>query len=615
LGSSAVAQGTVALPTIDVVSATTIPTQSSQLASSVTVITGADLMRDQRRTVPDALMAVPGLNVVQNGSPGTQTSVFIRGTNSNHVKVLVDGIDIGDSSTPSGAFDFGHLTTLDIDRIEILRGPQSGLYGADAIGGVISITTKKGEGPAKVTALIEGGSFGTFNQAASLSGSYDRFNYAFNVSHFRADSTPVTPPYMVPAGGNAIPNFYDNWTYSTRLGVDLTEYLAVNFYGRYTTAKLLYSNDDPAAFPGKTLPNRSTYDNDTLTGRGEVVWKLLDGRFTNVFGAAHSNYQRSNFDPDLASRTTFDGTRDKLDWRGTFLAMPGQTIVMGLERQNDRATTDNLDAKTGNTGGFIELQSEFNKRVFLVANVRHDRHDDFGDHTTYRLAPALILPITETTVKATYGTGFKAPSLYQLYGNGPFGFMGNPNLRPEESIGYDFGFEQPIWDNRIRFGATYYHNGIKNLIDFNNTFTTVVNINEATIHGAEAFVAFSILENLRTRFDYTRTIALDAITGLELLRRPRDKYSWNTVWQPIAPLTLSATLIYLGQWRDIDRATFVFKTAGNVATVNVAASYAVNNQVTVFVRGDNLFDRKYENPLGWMQPGLAVYGGVKFASR
>ena len=154
---------TQVLPAI-VVSPTTIPTPVDQVASSITVITAEDIQRQHLRTVPDALRAVPGLNVVQSGGPGGQTAVFIRGTNSNHVKVFVDGIDVGDTTTPNGAYDFAHLLTGDIAQIEVLRGPQSGLYGSDAIGGVISITTKKGEGPPKVTASFEAGSFKTFNQ-------------------------------------------------------------------------------------------------------------------------------------------------------------------------------------------------------------------------------------------------------------------------------------------------------------------------------------------------------------------------------------------------------------------------------------------------------------------
>jgi outer membrane receptor protein involved in Fe transport len=162
------------LPTT-VVSPTGIPTPIAQVASSVTVITAADIEREQRRTVPDLLSTVPGLNVVQTGGPGGQTSVFIRGTNSNQVKVLIDGIDVSDPSNANRSFDFGQLLTADIEGIEVLRGPQSGLYGADAIGGVISIITKKGEGPPRA-GLVEGGSFGTLNQTASLSGAQSRLS-------------------------------------------------------------------------------------------------------------------------------------------------------------------------------------------------------------------------------------------------------------------------------------------------------------------------------------------------------------------------------------------------------------------------------------------------------
>ncbi len=158
-----------------VVSPTTIPTPSYESASSTTVITAVDIQAQQIRTVPDALAAVPGLNIVQTGGPGGQTSVFIRGTNSNHVKVLIDGIDVSDPSNPNQAYDFGQLLTGDIARIEVLRGPQSGLYGSDAIGGVISITTKAGEGPPRMTVTGDGGSFSTFNQRVGLSGSQNNF--------------------------------------------------------------------------------------------------------------------------------------------------------------------------------------------------------------------------------------------------------------------------------------------------------------------------------------------------------------------------------------------------------------------------------------------------------
>src|SRR5882757_3149000 len=175
-----------------VVSPTATETPIDQIASSVTVITAKDMERDQRRTVPEALSTVPGLNVVQSGGPGGLTSVFMRGTNSNHTKVFIDGIDVSDPGNPNASFDFGQLLTQDIQRVEVLRGPQSGLYGSDAVGGVINVITKSGNGPAQFNAGVEGGSFDTFNQTAGVSGAVDQFHYSANFQHFHSGSTPVT---------------------------------------------------------------------------------------------------------------------------------------------------------------------------------------------------------------------------------------------------------------------------------------------------------------------------------------------------------------------------------------------------------------------------------------
>ena len=255
---SVFAQQPVALPQIDVVSATTVPTPIDQVASSVTVITAADLEREQRRTLPDALSAVPGLNVIQAGGPGGLTSVFMRGTNSNHVKVLIDGIDVSDPSNPARVFDFGQMLASDIERIEVLRGPQSGLYGADAIGGVISITTKKGEGPPKVYGTLEAGSFGTFNQTTGVSGSQAGFNYSFNIAHFQSTDTPVTPTELLPPGRKRNDDYYDNVTYSTRLGADLSENFGLNFVARYTDATLKFTGDDFSTFPSTPAAQRAS---------------------------------------------------------------------------------------------------------------------------------------------------------------------------------------------------------------------------------------------------------------------------------------------------------------------------------------------------------------------
>src|SRR5438105_7542401 len=199
-----------------VVSATRIETPVNEIGSSVTLISAEEIERNQRRTLPDVLQTVPGLNIVQTGGPGGKTSVFMRGSNSNHTKVLIDGVDANDPSQ-DGVFDFGQVLTWDIARVEVFRGPQSSLYGSDALGGVINIITEQGEGPARFSGMLEGGSFATFHQAGSLSGSTSRFNYSLNVDHFVADDTPVTPLDLLPPGRKRIDDSYENTTLSTKL--------------------------------------------------------------------------------------------------------------------------------------------------------------------------------------------------------------------------------------------------------------------------------------------------------------------------------------------------------------------------------------------------------------
>ena len=614
----AAAQDTINLGPI-VVSPTQIPTPEGQVASSVTVITAADIERDQRRTVPDALQSVPGLNVVQVGGPGGQTSVFIRGTNSNHVKVLIDGIDVSDPSNPNRTFDFGNLQTYDIDRIEVLRGPQSGLYGADAIGGVIYITTKKGEGPPKLRAQVEGGSFGTFNQAAGVSGSVDRFNYAFNISHLDVANTPVTPQRLLPPGRAAIGNNYENTTASTRLGAAVTDNLSLDFVARYTDATLRFTGTDflPPTFVGVPSAVQSIGRTEQFYTRGEALWSLFDGRFKNRFGAAYTDVFNWNKPPTLAANTN-QGIRDKYNWLGELALAPGHTLLMGAEHDTERMklNTTPLVRSNSNNGAFVELQSEFAKRFFVVANVRHDDNQNFGGHTTWRVAPAVIVPVSETKLKASYGTGFKAPSLNQLFVDFPPFFFANPNLRPEISEGYDAGFEQPLFANRVRVGVTYFHNDIQDLINCNTFCTTVINIDEARTYGTETFMSFDVTDRLRIRGDHTYTVAKDVRTDLELLRRPRNKFSVQTIWQPIDPLTLSSTVIWVSSWIDVDRAGVLIRPETSGYTiVNVAANYMVNPYLTVFGRIDNLLNERYENPNGFLSPGFGIYGGIRLANR
>jgi vitamin B12 transporter len=235
------APGPISLPPV-VVTPTRLPTPENEVGSSITVIPSEEIERKQERTLPDALKDVPGLNVVQTGGPGGTTSVFIRGANANQTKVFIDGIDATDPAT--GTFNFEHILTWDIDRVEIVRGPQSGLYGADAIGGVVNIITKKGPGPAQFGGSLEGGSFGTFNQNGGVRGSLDRFDYYLDFAHFHSSDTPVTPADLLPPGRSAQGNAYDNKTLSARFGAGLADNFDIGLVTRYVDTSLLFTGDD-----------------------------------------------------------------------------------------------------------------------------------------------------------------------------------------------------------------------------------------------------------------------------------------------------------------------------------------------------------------------------------
>jgi len=296
--------------------------------------------------------------------------------------------------------------------------------------------------------------------------------------------------------------------------------------------------------------------------------------------------------------------------------VPGETLVLGAEHQIDRlSNTGPASAHVTNDAGFVELQSDLDGRVFNAVSFRYDDNGSFGGHPTFREAPAFLVPETGTKFKGSVGTGFKAPTLDELYDNYPaFGFVANPNLKPETSVGFDLGFEQSLLGKRVEFGSTYFHNDIKDLIEVNTAGTTYENIGRATTQGAENFVSVKPLDSLTLRADYTYTYAEDDIAHTELLRRPKHKASLDAKWQATERLSFTATAVYKGSWADINRdgtATSLWATPYTL--INLASNYDFGNGLTVFARINNLLDRHYQGPIGFQHQGLGVFGGIKVA--
>lgn len=595
-----------------IVSATQVPTPESQIGSSVTIITGEEIEARQQRTLPDVLRNVPGLNIVQTGGPGGTTSVFMRGTNSNHTKVFIDGIDVSDVSNANASFDYSQLVTQDIERVEILRGPQSGLYGSDAIGGVIDVTTRSGSGPAQPRAYLEGGSFDTFNQAAGVTGSSDQLHYSAHIQHFHSGATPVTPLDLLLPGEHRNDDYYDNVTASTKLGYDVNSNLDFGLVTRYANTRLRDTGDDFSDFPNPGFPAREQSASNTseLYTRAFGHLVVLDGFLDQTLGVAYTRKRTASYQPQ-SPVSLATGDRTKIDYRGKLQFSETETVVVGAEHFRE-GISQPLSADTLTNAGYAELQSQFAHNFFSAINARYDHNSRFGGKATYRFAPAYVISPTGTKIKASVGTGFKAPTLSELFQNFPPFFFANPSLKPETSVGFDVGIDQSLLNDTVSVGVTYFHNHLRDLITTAASGFTYGNVGRATTEGVESYVAFKPLKTLTFRADYTYTQATDDTLHQELLRRPKHKVSVDATWQALSRLSIDANLLSVSSWVDGNRDFSIPRLdAHGYTTVNIAGSYDLTDRFSVFARVDNLFDRHYENPVGFLQPSIGAFAGIK----
>ena len=620
-----------------VVTATRLPTQRTRVASSTTVITADDIARKQLRSLPQALQTVPGLHVVRSGGAGQQTSVFMRGANSNQTLVLIDGIEANDPSNPNGAMDLSSVLIDNVERIEVVRGPQSSLYGSEAIGGVINIITRRGEGRPTASARLEAGSNDTINPRAGLSGADGRFDYSVSLNYLDTDAHSVTPERLR-NGAEEEDDHYHNWTASARLGWALSETVEASFVGRYIDADK--TNTDPELeddFGFGTTEDQDAYLDTTqyyLRGQGKAM--LFDGLWDSTLAVSYTDYDRKSRndrrDPltETLDRSNFEGDKLKYEWKNDLYLLDDHILTVGLETEKETSKSSgftafggfvinqNTDADARTSAFYLQDQFSIGDSFFGNAGIRVDHHDDFGSETTFRIAPVYLLQETGTRITGSLGTGFKAPSLNQLYGFTPtnFGtaFRGNPDLDPEKSLGWELGFEQPLLGERVRLGATYYWSRIEDLIEvvYLPSFdSTTQNLDEVHVQGVEAFLALDPLPQLGLRVDYTYTKAEDDDGGAKLLRRPSHKVNGDIRYDINARAQLSGSLTYVADWVDIDRASVQRVTPSSYTVIDLAASYQITRQLSAFARVDNVTDERYEPADGFEAPGRGYFGGVK----
>ncbi len=589
-----------------VVSATRTDIPLDQSPASVSVIDSQDIEQKQIERVSDALRDVPGLNVVQTGTPGQLTSVFMRGLPSEDMQVLLDGIPINQGL--AGQFDFANLTVDDVDRIEVARGPQSTIYGPRALAGVVQIFTKQGTSTPGVTLSSEGGTFDTYRETLQSDGKIGDFDYSLGASRIDTDNARPNNEYRNTSG---ISNFGWSPTEQVRLG-----------------ALVAYSESETGN--PNTIFNPKPIDH-FLTEKWFIAPRM-DVQVTDwwqarwIFDYDHERQVNNPNQDGFVGPTRALFVRTTVDYQNNLEPASWLTITNGFFYSGVKAGQERpfVSQSFGPQPTFIHddvqeeaayLEATANiKNWLFVAGGRIDNFNQFGNVWTYRIASSYKIEQTDATLHSSVATGFSPPSSQdKIFGN-------NFNLNPEKDFGWDVGFEQRLFQNRAALDATYFHNDLSNVIGFNQSFNKALNLGTAETQGVETELRAQPMTNLTLKASYTyleavKTSSRDvgAPEGSRLPRRPRNEIyaSASYLWCKKLRTTIEAKWVnareelnpvnFFGPNIDIEDYNFV----------NFAAEYEVNSHLSLFGRIDNLTNEHYSEVFGFPALGRAAYGGVK----
>ncbi|MFC2140409.1 TonB-dependent receptor plug domain-containing protein [Candidatus Auribacterota bacterium] len=602
-----------------IVTATKTPTALREIASSLTLITQADIKESKPQTVSELLKTVTSLDMVESGGLGKTGSAFIRGANSEHTLVLINGITLNNPIAAGRHFDFANLTIDGIERIEIIRGPQSTLYGSDALGGVINIITKKGIEGFQALGSIEISSYHTFKENLSLSGGREKGNYFFTLSRIDSDGFSSASESL----GNSESDSYHNSTFIGNINSSLSKNLKLKLFLRFVDFE---SDIDNGGGAGQDDPNH-ILDGTSYQIKSAVDVSILDNRWQQNFSVSYAKNNRNDNNPtdddhplDLA-RSSFEGKSLQFDWQHTVTPNQYNIISGGLNYEEERGSSSyysesiwgpfssDFDEKKGETTGiYLQDQIKIANSFYPTIGIRYDQHNKFGNKTTYKIAPAYILEKTNTKFKGSYGTGFKSPSLFQLYSS-----YGDENLDPEKSKGYDIGIEQLLFEEKLSLELVYFYNDFDDLIDYDFAASKYLNVKQAETKGIEFNLNLALLKNLNLKANYTYLKSKDKDNNHELIRRAKHKGNMALFFACSEKLNLNFYIKYVGTRKDKDFSTFpvMIVSRDSYTLVDVIASYQLNDHFQIFGKVTNLSDKNYEQVLGFETAGRAFYFGIK----
>jgi vitamin B12 transporter len=578
-----------------IVTATRTPAAPQTLGTVVDQISAADLARQQISSFKDALGGVPGAPTSASGQAGGITSIFLRGANSDQTLFLVDGIRFSDPNTDYSVF-LGGATVGAGDTIEVAQGPQSTLYGGEAIGGVVSLRAQKGSGAPTGQVSAEAGSFGTVNGSASAQGA------------------PGPWAYNVSASGGQTQNDRPNNTFSNSnvvLRLDRTLTNTVSVGGTVRGFNSVYGD------PGNQFTN--------AVGDFERENNWLGTLFAELAPCENfsSRITLGGQDRRLVAVTSTPGQppavtiltnrRAVLDWQNTVVLPASNRLTAGLTAE-ENTTRDTgfgaIDQRQKLFAVFADDEWSPVKNVFLTGGLRRDHFDTFGNATTGRATAAWLVVPETLKLRASYGTGFRSPSFIDLYAKSPF-FVGNPHLQPEHARGWDMGVDYYLPESRGTLGATYFQTDFHDLIESTPDFSSEENIDQARTRGVELSAKFALPNAVEMQLAYTYLEALDLTTQTPLLRRPRNSGSAD-VWHDFGQgVSAGMGLKAVGSRPDIDAQTFAQVEDSDYTLVRIYAAWQVTKSFALKVRIENALDKRYEEVNGYPALGFGAFASAE----
>ena len=580
-----------------VVAPSRTPIEAARSGSAVAVLTRTDLQATGAVNLVDALATLPGVAIQQTGGAGAPASIRLRGLAGSYVQVRVDGIDVSDPAGPQISAPLHLLKTAEVERVELLRGSQSALYGGQAVAGVLAINTRRAtEAGLRHALTAEGGAYETLSGGYTLTGGFERGEAALTVSGFRTSGFSAADR----RDGNTEKDGSSNLTVSGSGELRPTETLAFGGAFRFTEAHTDYDGFPPPAFVLADADNEERHR--TWGGRAYVRHAALEGRLTNELAVQHFVSERRN--DEAGTISTFDGDRTRLEWLGGAQATPRVGLQYGADWMFESAEVPGLSADTDIVGAFAQVTVEPVDRVTLTLAGRHDRHSEFGGYTSGR-ATAAVRATDATVLRGSLANGFRAPSLFELFAPG----FGTPTLEPETSVSWDVGVDQTLLDGRVRLGLGYFDITVTDKIEYDFVSETYRQLDgRSRSRGVEATAAAQVTGWLSVQGAYTYADARNDRTGAREVRVPRHQGSVRVGVTPVERLTLSGTVNFVDDLRD----GFPPRSI-SYAVLGAQAEWRATPEASLFLRGENLLDRQYQQLDGYGTPGLSVFAGVRAA--